>query len=285
MQLRSSVSQNSAHRRLSTCSSWVQLETPQTPLLAEFPPNHIELSDMEKLGDSTSDSESFVAFETQPRKSLELVLFLQALLVCLAVAATAAPQFHGRYRPYDGRHIAILSQSQEGPIGARFRYQFQTENGINVEARGTPGVKGQSNIDGSFRWVRFGRICRHLTTMCLNVSAACKSKPSWEIFYISSTISSFPFPEGGTGHVTYVADENGYRPESPLIPTPHPLPAHAIEQIRFAESQRRRGWGSRPRPATAASWRTHAPTRLRWLPRHPSQMCKCSRASASISPD
>ncbi|KAK8377907.1 hypothetical protein O3P69_014088 [Scylla paramamosain] len=107
-------------------------------------------------------------------------------------------------RPYygDGKHIAILSQSQEGPDGARFRYAFQTENGINVEARGTPGSKGQSNIDGSF---------------------------------------SFPFPEGGTGSVSYVADENGYRPESPLIPTPHPLPAHAIEQIRFAQSQGRSG--------------------------------------------
>ncbi|KAK8372318.1 hypothetical protein O3P69_019951 [Scylla paramamosain] len=129
----------------------------------------------------------------------------KALLVCLVAAATAAPQFFGRFgRPYygDGRHIAILSQSQEGPDGARFRYGFQTENGINVEARGTPGSKGQSNIDGSF---------------------------------------SFPFPEGGIGSVSYVADENGYRPVSPLIPTPHPLPAHAIEQIRFAQSQGRFG--------------------------------------------
>ncbi|XP_045101991.1 uncharacterized protein LOC123498700 [Portunus trituberculatus] len=74
-----------------------------------------------------------------------------ALLVCLAAAATAAPQFGRFWRPYyDGKHIAILSQSQEGPDGPRFRYAFQTENGINVQARGTPGSKGQSNIDGSF---------------------------------------------------------------------------------------------------------------------------------------
>ncbi|KAG7176959.1 Cuticle protein [Homarus americanus] len=51
----------------------------------------------------------------------------------------------------------------------------------------------------------------------------------------------FPFPSGGYGEVRYVADELGYRPSSPLIPTPHPLPAHAIEQIRIAEDQRRRG--------------------------------------------
>lgn len=78
----------------------------------------------------------------------------QSLLVCLvAAAANAAPQFYPwRYhRPASGRHYAILSQGQEGPVGARFRYHYQTENGINVEARGTPGSKGQSNIDGSFR--------------------------------------------------------------------------------------------------------------------------------------
>lgn len=77
---------------------------------------------------------------------------LQVILVCLAAAAAnAAPQFFRRFTRPDGRHYAILSQSQEGPDGARFRYQYRTENGINVEARGTPGSKGQSNIAGGFR--------------------------------------------------------------------------------------------------------------------------------------
>ena len=40
--------------------------------------------------------------------------------------------------------------------------------------------------------------------------------------------------------MTYVADENGFRAESPFLPTPPPLPAHAIEQIRFAEEERLR---------------------------------------------
>ncbi|KAK3857448.1 hypothetical protein Pcinc_036281 [Petrolisthes cinctipes] len=124
------------------------------------------------------------------------------LLVCLAAAATASPQFFNRNQYWNpsGRHIAILSDTRENLGDGRFRYAYRTENGIDVEATGTPGRAGQSNIRGSY---------------------------------------SFPFPEGGTGRVTYVADENGYRAESPLIPTPHPLPAHAIEQIRFAESQRR----------------------------------------------
>ena len=38
-----------------------------------------------------------------------------------------------------------------------------------------------------------------------------------------------------------MADELGYQPVSNLIPTAHPLPAHAIEQIRFAEEQRAAG--------------------------------------------
>ncbi|RXG61752.1 hypothetical protein Avbf_11643 [Armadillidium vulgare] len=51
----------------------------------------------------------------------------------------------------------------------------------------------------------------------------------------------WPLGDGTFGEVRYVADENGYRPESSLIPTPHPLPAHAVEQIRIAEEQRARG--------------------------------------------
>lgn len=80
-----------------------------------------------------------------------LPFFFQVLLICLAAAAAnAAPQLRRFYRP-DGRHYAILSQGMEGPDGARFRYHYRTENGINVEAQGTPGSKGQSNIAGGFR--------------------------------------------------------------------------------------------------------------------------------------
>lgn len=52
---------------------------------------------------------------------------------------------------------------------------------------------------------------------------------------------SFTSPEGQLIEIRYVADENGFRAESPFLPTPHPLPPHAIEQIRIAEEQRRNG--------------------------------------------
>ncbi|XP_063869895.1 cuticle protein AM1199-like [Scylla paramamosain] len=143
------------------------------------------------------------------------------LLVCLAAAALASPQFSRfpsrfstrRFQTFsaplptpapriDYRPIAILRDERENYGDGNFRYEFETENGIRVNALGTPGFRGQSNIRGSY---------------------------------------SYPLPNGGFAEVNYVADENGYRAESPLIPTPHPLPAHAIEQIRIAEEQRRRG--------------------------------------------
>ncbi|KAB7498018.1 hypothetical protein Anas_09111 [Armadillidium nasatum] len=62
-----------------------------------------------------------------------------------------------------------------------------------------------------------------------------------EVSPINGANFRFPFRDGTFGEVRYVADENGYRPESALIPTPHPLPAHAIEQIRVAAEQRARG--------------------------------------------
>ncbi|XP_071552007.1 cuticle protein AM1199-like [Panulirus ornatus] len=124
------------------------------------------------------------------------------ILACLAAVAVAAPQHYHYYDRPDYRHIAILRDEREDRGDGNFRYEFETENGIHVNAVGTPGSKGQSNIQGFYR---------------------------------------FPLDDGTIAEVSYVADEYGYRPQSPLIPTPHPLPAHAIEQIRIAEEQRRQG--------------------------------------------
>ncbi|XP_064084343.1 cuticle protein AM1199-like [Macrobrachium nipponense] len=133
---------------------------------------------------------------------------LFVVLSCFVALACGAPQFAGRpiqYNPNDVpqyRHIAILKDERVDHGDGNFQYAFETENGINVNAVGTPGSKGQSNIQGAF---------------------------------------SFPLPDGTLAQVRYIADEFGFRAESPLIPTPHPLPAHAIEQIRIAEQQRAQG--------------------------------------------
>ncbi|KAK8745550.1 hypothetical protein OTU49_000258 [Cherax quadricarinatus] len=134
---------------------------------------------------------------------MKLVVF-----ACLVAVAVASPQF-GRqsFRPIpaaprqDYRHIAILSDNREDHGDGNFKYDFETENGIKVSALGRPGSAGQSNIEGNYK---------------------------------------FQTDDGAVVEVRYIADENGYRAESPSFPTPHPLPAHAIEQIRFAEANRGR---------------------------------------------
>ncbi|XP_050720551.1 cuticle protein AM1199-like [Eriocheir sinensis] len=135
------------------------------------------------------------------------------VVLSLAAVALASPQFgSGRRFPVpqprsDHKHIAILSDNRYDNGDGNFGYDFETEHGIDVEAKGTPGSKGQSNIGGSYKFI---------------------------------------LPDGTQAVVTYIADENGYRAESPLNPTPHPLPAHAIEQIRFAEQQARSPSPRRP---------------------------------------
>merc|ERR1712106_738483 len=58
---------------------------------------------------------------------------------------------------------------------------------------------------------------------------------------------SFPLPDGTIATFTWVADAAGFRVESPLLPVapvdPHPVPAHAQEQIDFANAQQAAGLG------------------------------------------
>ncbi|XP_076056244.1 cuticle protein AM1274-like isoform X2 [Oratosquilla oratoria] len=52
---------------------------------------------------------------------------------------------------------------------------------------------------------------------------------------------SYTNEDGSVVEVRYRADENGYQPESPYLPVAPPMPAHALEQIRIAEEQKRQG--------------------------------------------
>ncbi|KAK7075629.1 hypothetical protein SK128_018550 [Halocaridina rubra] len=141
---------------------------------------------------------------------MNFALVFAYLLVALA-SADPEPQFRSfrravrpsvySYWPYN-RHARTVYDHRTGPTNGFFSYDFLTENGIQANQVGRPGVRGQSNVVGSY---------------------------------------SYPHPDGGVAEVRYVADEFGYRAESPLIPKPPPLPAHAIEQIRTAAEQRARG--------------------------------------------
>merc|ERR1712215_148498 len=113
------------------------------------------------------------------------------VLSCLVVAALALPQ----------QPIAILRQ-ESTQDGAVFNYAFEADNGINVQASGSPGSLGQSNIQGQY---------------------------------------SYTSPEGTQVQVLYVCDEVGCKYDSPLLPVAPPAPAHVAELLRIAEEQRRAG--------------------------------------------
>ncbi|XP_069996970.1 cuticle protein AMP1B-like [Penaeus vannamei] len=121
------------------------------------------------------------------------------LLVCLAGLVAASPMPQNRHPEYDAQ---ILVDEREDRGDGNFRYRFETSNGIKTEKVGTPGSKGQSNMQGAF---------------------------------------SFPFPEGGVAEFTYVADEFGYQPSSDLLPVPPPLPEHVYRLLEIAEQQRAQG--------------------------------------------
>ncbi|XP_045621215.2 cuticle protein AM1199 [Procambarus clarkii] len=106
-----------------------------------------------------------------------------------------------QYREDDPRHIAVLRDERQDSGDGNFNYNFETENGIATNIVGRPGSAGQ-NIQGTFR---------------------------------------YPLDDGTIAEFRFTADENGYLVQSPIIPTPHPLPAHAVEQIAIAEDQRRQG--------------------------------------------
>ncbi|XP_042229135.1 cuticle protein AM1159-like [Homarus americanus] len=98
--------------------------------------------------------------------------------------------------------VNVLLDERVDQGDGNFNYALETDHGINMKAVGTPGSQGQVNIQGSY-WM--------------------------------------PREDGGYEEVRYVADEFGVRYESPLLPTPHPNPAHVEELLRIAERQRAEG--------------------------------------------
>nr|XP_053653183.1 cuticle protein AM1199-like [Cherax quadricarinatus] len=139
------------------------------------------------------------------------------LVLCVMVAVVAAaPQGYGppprpSYSAPSGAVVPILKDDRQGPDQAgNYNFNFETGDGISRQEQGAPqGPAGAVAAQGGW---------------------------------------SFTFPDGSPGVFKFVADGAGYRAESPLLPTPHPLPAHAIAQIEFARQQEAAG----PRPTYGA---------------------------------
>ena len=85
---------------------------------------------------------------TDVHGTITLFFAPQIVLACLVVAALAAP------KPEDFPPLVqVLRDEREHGTNGKFKYLIETDNGIFMEAVGTPGLLGQSNIQGSYRCV------------------------------------------------------------------------------------------------------------------------------------
>ncbi|XP_068206626.1 cuticle protein AM/CP1114-like [Palaemon carinicauda] len=135
------------------------------------------------------------------------------ILTALAAVALAAPQYGyeaprgGSFRGGDSsEEIAIIRDDRDHGDDGRYSVNVETANGIKVTDSGAPGAKGAIAASGAF---------------------------------------SYTAPDGTPVSLQYVADENGFQPQSNLLPVapafPHPIPQFVLDQIAFAAEQDRRG--------------------------------------------
>merc|ERR1712198_145830 len=107
---------------------------------------------------------------------------------------------------FDEEPIAIVREESDPIDGANFRHEFEADNGIVQSMVGSADESGAQVMSGSY---------------------------------------SFPLPDGTIATFDWEADASGFRVVSPLLPVapidPHPIPAHAQEQIAFAQAQRDAG--------------------------------------------
>lgn len=133
--------------------------------------------------------------------------FVFVLALVGAIAGAPAPQSSGLVLGVDPRQATLLRdvRTQEG---AAYTTDVETDNGILIQEVGGPGQSGQVNVQGTYSWRA---------------------------------------PDGSIVTLIILADETGTKVQSPSghLPVgpvnPHPMPAHSLQQVQFAEAQRARG--------------------------------------------
>ncbi|XP_042888222.1 cuticle protein AMP1A-like [Penaeus japonicus] len=126
------------------------------------------------------------------------------ILVALVAIASAAPQGYGAPPPRYGssEEVPILKDERVIEDDGRYNFDVETGNGIVVSESGSPGNKGAIASAGFF---------------------------------------SYTAPDGTPVSLKFVADENGYQPQSDLLPVapefPHPIPQFVLDQIAFAAQE------------------------------------------------
>merc|ERR1712121_251330 len=136
------------------------------------------------------------------------------IILSLLGAVIAAPQRQSRQEEIvqvqkdDEKQPPLLILKDERSSGqdGAYTFQFETENGIVHTETGNPGSSGGATASGTYSYV---------------------------------------LDDGSVQSVEYLADENGFRVQSPLVPIaptfPHPLPDHVLNNIRLAEELKAQG--------------------------------------------
>ncbi|KAF2893046.1 hypothetical protein ILUMI_13129 [Ignelater luminosus] len=127
---------------------------------------------------------------------------MNSLVVFFAVLACAFAQYRPQpnYQPSPGKVIAILRQASEVNPDGSYQWNYETENGIAAEEQG------------------------HLQQSAASKEAGTAAQGSYH----------YTAPDGTPVAVQYVADENGFQPQSNVLPVPPPIPpqiARALEWI------------------------------------------------------
>merc|ERR1719308_686949 len=136
---------------------------------------------------------------------MDTIVFVLALVG--AIAAAPAPQSGGLVLGVDPRQATVIRDVRTQEFDA-YTTDVETDNGILIQEQGGPGQAGQVNVQGTYSWRA---------------------------------------PDGSIVTLIVLANESGAQVQSPSghLPVgpvnPHPMPAHAVEQVRFAEAQRARG--------------------------------------------
>ncbi|XP_068206454.1 endocuticle structural glycoprotein SgAbd-2-like [Palaemon carinicauda] len=123
-------------------------------------------------------------------------------------------------RDDSGEHVAILRDDRVMEEDGRFNTEFEAENGIHFAKAGSPEAKNGAIIQaGQY---------------------------------------SYTAPDGTEVLVKFVANENGYQPQSDLLPVapefPHPIPQFVLDQIAFAAEEDARRTRQDSREAPSASY-------------------------------
>merc|ERR1712142_34107 len=123
-----------------------------------------------------------------------------------AIIFAALVAFAAARPQFEEEFVAILREESDPIDGANFRHEFEADNGLSQSMVGSADENGAAIMSGSY---------------------------------------SFPLPDGSIATFNWVADAAGFRVESPLLPVApvaeHPIPAHAQEQINFANAQQAAG--------------------------------------------